>query len=221
VKKIKYRIQYSKTGAARFTSHLDVLRAISRTLRRAGLPVAFSSGFNPMPRLSFGPPLPLGLESEAEFFDLELTVDLKEEAVFNALQEALPPGLTVLKVQRLVGKTPSLMAGIKALSYQFFLEPRVELDQTQVQSLLGRLWAKNELPVVKGAKNGEKVVNIRPLWLDYHLDCGLEGLVLLTIKVEFGPRGTIRPDDFCTFLQNDFQVKRVIRKEAFFGEKVI
>ena len=137
---IKYRIQYSKTAAARFTSHLDVLRAISRTLRRAGLPVAFSAGFNPAPRLSFGPPLPLGLESEAEYFDLELIADLTEEALFLALNTALPPGLKVIKVQKLVGKTRSLMAGIKALSYQFLLIPRTKLDQAQVESLLEQLW---------------------------------------------------------------------------------
>ncbi|NLW55420.1 MAG: DUF2344 domain-containing protein [Firmicutes bacterium] len=221
MKKIKYRIQYSKTDAARFTSHLDVARAISRTLRRAGLPVAFSLGFNPAPRLSFGPPLPLGLESEAEFFDLELTADLAAEAVFQALKETLPPGLKVIKVQRLIGKTSSLMAGIKALSYQFLLQPHAELGQLQVKSLLEQLWTKSELPVMKRTKSGEQVVNIRPLWLDYRLDFEPEGLVFLTIKVEFGPRGTIRPDDFCTFLAQDFQIRRVIRKAAFFEEKVI
>ena len=107
-----------------------------------GLPVAFSLGFNPAPRLSFGPPLPLGLESEAEFFDLELTADLAAEAVFQALKETLPPGLEVIKVQRLIGKTSSLMAGIKALSYQFLLQPHAELDQLQVKSLLEQLWTK-------------------------------------------------------------------------------
>jgi len=86
VKEIKYRIKYSKTGIARFTSHLDVLRALNRTVRRAGLPVAFSAGFNPKPQLAFGPPLPLGVESESEYFDLELTRALPEEEVKQALQ---------------------------------------------------------------------------------------------------------------------------------------
>src|SRR5690606_33558809 len=69
----KYRLRYAKFGPARFASHLDLGRALGRALRRAGLPVAYSQGFHPLPKMAFGPPLPVGVESEAEFVDITFT----------------------------------------------------------------------------------------------------------------------------------------------------
>ena len=68
--KIRHRVKFAKTAEMRFTSHLDVMRAFQRGLRRAGLPVCFSTGFSPHPRMSFGPPLPLGLTGDGEYFDV-------------------------------------------------------------------------------------------------------------------------------------------------------
>jgi radical SAM-linked protein len=215
VKKIKYRIQYSKTGLTRFTSHLDVLRAINRTIRRSGLPIAFSMGFNPVPRLSFGPPLPLGIESEAEFFDLELTADLSKEEVFHALKQALPPGLQVIKVGRLVHKVQSLTAMINSIVYQFILVAKVKQCSVQLEDWFERLWESAELNVIKNTKSGKKSINLRPFWKSYKLAFTENDIILFAIEVEFGPRGTIRPDDFCSLLSKDFQVERVIRKEVF------
>ncbi|HHT48848.1 MAG TPA: DUF2344 domain-containing protein [Firmicutes bacterium] len=211
MKKIKYRIRYSKTGVARFTSHLDVLRALSRTLRRAGLPVALSSGFNPKPQMAFGPPLPLGVESEAEYFDLVLTTSLPEEEVAQALKQNLPPGLTVLNVHKIAPKTPSLMSQITSIYYRFLLKRKRPLTDGQVEEWFMALWSRPQLIVTKKTKAGEKEVDIRSLWQGYELTVQTDGLIIFRVKVAFGPEGTIRPDDFGSLLATTFQIEQARR----------
>lgn len=221
MKTIKYRIRYSKTGAARFTSHLDVLRALTRTLRRAGLPVAFSAGFNPKPQLSFGPPLPLGVESSAEYFDLELNVPLTETEVMFALKQHLPPGLEVIALHQLDPKAPSLMADAISIYYQFTLERKNPVPDRQVEEEFAALWASPELIITKKTKQGEKKVNIRPLWKSYDLSFTVDGGIDFQIEVAFGPQGTIRPDDFGSFLVAAFRIEKIRRTEIRFkgGER--
>jgi len=221
VNKITYRIKYSKKGLARFTSHLDVLRMLTRTLRRTGLPLAYSAGFNPKPILSFGPPLPLGVESEAEYFDLELTCDLPEEEVKKALREQLPPGMEVETVEKLAPKAPSLMAATTSISYQFLLRRRTPLTDDEVKAWFASLWSRPELMVTKMTKQGQKVVNLRPLWKGYELKIQDDGLILFDFEVAFGPQGTIRPDDFDSLLDAAFQIEQRKRTAVSFkaGER--
>jgi len=114
--KMRHRIKFAKTAEMRFTSHLDVVRAFQRGLRRAGLPVCFSTGFSPHPRMSFGPPLPLGLTGDGEYFDV-LFSRQPGPSWLDGLNRCLPEGLRALEA-RLVGLSgPSLMKYIDAAEY--------------------------------------------------------------------------------------------------------
>jgi len=107
----RWRVRYSKGAAVRFISHLDIVRAVLRALAISELPVVYTQGFNPHPKLSFGPPLPVGATGEAEFFDLELTRALAEEEIEAKLGTGLPEGLGVLSVSTLTSKrSPSAIA---------------------------------------------------------------------------------------------------------------
>ena len=194
---------------------------LTRTLRRTGLPLAYSAGFHSKPILSFGPPLPLGVESTAEYFDLELTRALPEEEVKQALKQHLPPGLEVSTVHKLAPKTPSLMAATTSISYQFALRRRTPLTDGQVEEWFASLWARPELMVTKKTKQGEKQVNIRPLWKAYELTFQHDGLILFNFEVAFGPQGTIRPDDFDSLLVAAFQIEQRRRTAVSFktGER--
>jgi radical SAM family uncharacterized protein/radical SAM-linked protein len=91
-----YRLTYSRTGPTRFLGHLEVLQVFFRVLRRAGLPVCYSQGFNPTPKVTFSPALPLGTESLAEYLIVELSVPLAEpEAVRAEFNRQLPEGFAV------------------------------------------------------------------------------------------------------------------------------
>ena len=94
----RLRLRYAKRGRLRFTSTRDFQRALERALRRTGVPMAYSQGFNPHPRISYTNAAPTGTASEAEYVELAVTSVLDPEAVRAALDEALPPGLDVLEV---------------------------------------------------------------------------------------------------------------------------
>ena len=107
-------MMYEKVGPARFISHLDLLRTFGRAARRAGLPLAFTQGFNPHPKITFAAPLAVGISGEAEFADLELTEKIPAPFVARALSDALPEGLRVLEVRQLKGAGPALMAMVRS-----------------------------------------------------------------------------------------------------------
>ena len=85
------RVKYAKRGRARFTSHRDFARAFERALRRAAVPMAYSSGFSPHPRISYANAAPTGAASESEYLEIGLAAVCDPDEVLNALDEALPP----------------------------------------------------------------------------------------------------------------------------------
>ncbi len=94
----RLRVRYAKRGRARFTSHRDFGRAFERALRRAGVPMAYSSGFSPHPRISYANASPTGAASEAEYLEIGLSAMCDPAKVRDALDAALPPGLDVVEV---------------------------------------------------------------------------------------------------------------------------
>src|SRR3954471_12838982 len=92
------RVRYAKRGRLRFTSHRDFSRAFERAIVRARIPMAYSSGFNPHPRISYANASPTGAASEAEYVEIGLDREVDPDAVLAALDDALPPGLDVLEV---------------------------------------------------------------------------------------------------------------------------
>jgi radical SAM family uncharacterized protein/radical SAM-linked protein len=114
--RMRYRVKFAKTGSMRLTSHLDVVRCIQRAMRRADLPVSYSSGFSPHPRISFGPPLPLGVEGEGEYFDVLLSRD-PGGGWLDRVNACLPEGLRLLKARLVALQGTSLMKYLNAADY--------------------------------------------------------------------------------------------------------
>jgi radical SAM-linked protein len=94
----RLRVRYAKRGRLRFTSHRDISRAVERAVRRAGIPVAYSAGFSPHPKISYAGAAPTGVASEAEYLEIGVTTPCDPEQVRSGLDESLPPGLDVLDV---------------------------------------------------------------------------------------------------------------------------
>ena len=95
-----YYLIYEKTDNAKYISHLDFVRTYNRTMRRAGLPVAFSEGFNPHPQLSFALPLSVGYTSECELLELKLTEELPEAEIRDRLNAVIPDGIKILEAHK-------------------------------------------------------------------------------------------------------------------------
>ena len=113
-----WRARFSKVGPLRFLSQLDLARTLIRAFRRAGVPVAYSRGFHPMPRLAFGPALPVGLASEAEFLDLETLRPMRPEEFLAAVNATLPAGLRFAAIVPLDRGTGSLSGSISRADYR-------------------------------------------------------------------------------------------------------
>ena len=188
----KLRVRFAKRGRLRFTSHRDFQRAFERAVRRAGLPVAFSHGFSPHPKISYAGAAPTGAASEAEYLEISLTALRDPEAVRVALDEALPPGLDVLDV---VVATPGALADrLQASEWEIRL-PDVSSDTAAaaVEAFL----ARDEVMVSRMTKRGERVFDCRQAVLRLAVGADeplLEQCAILQVVVRHGTP-TVRPDD--------------------------
>ncbi|MBW6512864.1 MAG: TIGR03960 family B12-binding radical SAM protein [Desulfuromonadaceae bacterium] len=154
----KVRLRLAKRGKARFVGHLEFMTAIHRAARRSGLPVRFSQGFHPAPRISFGDALSLGIESEAELIDFELTEERTPQCVAAALGAQLPPGFHVLDAQALVPGAPSPGAAIAASIYEVTLAA----PATGLAERVAAFVAATAVEVDRPKKQGTVRVDIRP-----------------------------------------------------------
>jgi radical SAM family uncharacterized protein/radical SAM-linked protein len=135
---IRIRVRYAKLDDMRLTSHLDVGRCIQRGLRRAGIPVCFSSGHTPHPRVAFGPPLPLGMVGESEYFDVQMWRVPREDWLVR-VNQVLPSGLQLLEAQLVAARARSLTSLVTAGAYEIRLSgpvPGAELAE-DLQAALG------------------------------------------------------------------------------------
>jgi radical SAM-linked protein len=112
------RLQYTKRGKVRWISHRDVARAMERAFRVSQLPLAFTEGFSPRPKVSFGLALSTGHESDAEYLDLELVEEVDLDALPTVLSDALPEGMDVVAAVPLVERAPALQEAVTAVAWE-------------------------------------------------------------------------------------------------------
>lgn len=118
----RLRVEYKKDGIFIYLSNLDIIRYIERALRRSDLPLYFSSGYNPKPKLDFSPALPLGIPSESEIFDFYLTEKIKIEDVFDALEKGFNKDFIVKRIKEVNLNSPSLSSLITHFEIEFYGE---------------------------------------------------------------------------------------------------
>jgi radical SAM-linked protein len=159
-----YRISYEKTGSARFISHLDMISTFERSLRRAGLPVALSQGFNPHFKLFFGFPLPVGFIGLAEFFDLELVEDISSDALASGFNSALPSGFRIIGACLLKEGLPALMAQVQESTYQLaFDDTGIEASFETINGYLEDIISKEKIEISRRKKDGKIIsFDLRP-----------------------------------------------------------
>jgi len=153
-----YRIKYAKLGRIRFISHLDVKRAITRTLMRANVPLAYSQGFNPHPKISLGPPLPLGYESTCEVADVVLAENMPEESLRQMLEAVMPKGLDLMGVERV---SPSSTKLSQASSAHYVIELPEQEIADNAYALVKAFLEKKSVIIERVRKDTRKTVDIR------------------------------------------------------------
>jgi radical SAM-linked protein len=131
----RLRFSFSKTGSLALLSHLDLVRLMERALRRSGLPVSFTGGFHPLPRVQFALALPLGAEADGEWMDLEFTQQIDPAEALQRLQAQLPAGFTLLQVEPVAVSADSLSQELVAARWQLQLRPGGTCAQSTVLPL--------------------------------------------------------------------------------------
>jgi radical SAM-linked protein len=153
-------------GKIAYISHLDLLAAVGRALRRAELPIAYSQGFNPHMLISWGFAHPVGMMSEGEYFDVDF-VRPPDSNWLEKLNEVLPEGLLVAAAQPINAQTPALMAAIDTAVYRIKLK---ELHAAVIQKRIDELLAAKECLIERVSPKGRKVIDARPALLDLRLE---------------------------------------------------
>jgi radical SAM-linked protein len=129
---MRIRITFTKEGALRYTGHLDLHKLWERAARRAQLPLAYSQGFHPQPKLNMAAALPLGFSSRCEVLDMKLEQEISLDNLPTRLNETLPSGLRVVEVQQVEERSPALQTRVIAAEYEVTLsDPVHELELKQ------------------------------------------------------------------------------------------
>jgi radical SAM-linked protein len=123
---MRIQITFSKQGALRYTGHLDLHKLWERAARRAELPLAYSQGFHPQPKISMAAALPLGFSSRCEVLDMKLERDIPLEGLRDTLQATLPPGIQVLSIEQIDDHAPALQTRVVSAEYEVTLTEPVD-----------------------------------------------------------------------------------------------
>ena len=193
-----YRLKYSKEGPARYISHLDLLRTFARAGRRAGLPLAFTQGFNPHPKITFAAPLSVGIAGLGEFADIELTGYLPDDDVRIALSSSLPEGLRILEARTVPMPVKSLMAAVERAVYRASAVLGQVLSQEELTGSVNAFLDLHEIWTERrGKKAAAKKYNIREGI--FSLKGTIEGdVILLEMEIKTGSSGNVRCEEVLT-----------------------
>ena len=234
------RIKYCKDGPIKYISHLNLAQVFTRALRRADIPVVISDGFNPRFRISFGPPLPLGIISISEYLDVRLKEEVKVEELTERLNLVLPQGLKILRAKTIPSSADSLIKVIDRASYvitlrikEKLLDSAVKNQEDELRKLKQEVEKNNKrflnldkITVEKQTKNGIKMVDIRPSIIDISVKKLKNSILELNLNLKIGQQGNLNPRyavrAWISNFANNFDIIQIYRNGLYVkNEEVI
>ena len=216
---MRLRIRYSKKGKVRFISHRDVARIWERALRRVGVSVAYSQGFSPRPKLSFGLALSTGHESEAEFLDLELSDEdgdwtaVRGEDLAARLRAALPVGLAVVAIAP-VEKGDSLQQAVTSCTWAIEVD---DVDREYMDAWVVGVLSREEIVVERERKGKPVVEDLRPHVLALDVTGTTETGIRLSADLGTQPRA-LRPTELLAAVDPPLTARTVCRMNQWMSQ---
>ena len=169
------RIKFSKVGSLQFISHLDLNRTMKTVMIRAGIPIKYSEGFNPHPKMVFALPLSVGAESVTELLDFKITRPMPKEELITRLNNAFPPEMRVLDAYQ----PNSKFVSIRYAEYELENDEDFSVEELE----------KDEIVLLKRTKSGEKMTDIKPMIHSYKKEGNK-----LTCVLSASPAQYLNPD---------------------------
>src|SRR5215207_1066261 len=203
---MRIRITFIKQGALRYTGHLDLHRLWERAARRAELPLAYSQGFHPQPKMNMAAALPLGFSSRCEVMDMKLEHDIPLSDLPTRLNTTLPAGLQVLQVQQVDERAPALQTQVASAEYEVTLTESI--DRSELERNVDSVIGSTSLP----RERRSKLYDLRPL---------IEALTLLPsgkifMRLAAREGATGRPEEVLDALGIGFEETRIERTHLIF-----
>ncbi len=198
----KYRLAITKGEEIRYVSHLDYMRSVERAVRRSKLPAAYSEGFNPHMKMAFASALSVGVASEAEYMDIEMTAELDPAAVGEALARQLPPGIAVRGVRPVAAGQAALMAVVNLATYRLHVPlPADALDAAE--AAVAAFNAAAAAPYVKESPKGRREIDVKNFVHSIAATRRPGGLEL-AMAVRITPTGSVKPTEVLAVLVKYF-----------------
>jgi len=210
----KIRIKFSRETPIKYISHLDILKVFERSMRRAGIKMLYTQGFNPHPKMVFGLPLSVGVISESEYADIEVNEYITPEDFRKKLNLNLPDGVRVLKAGYNNNNKSKIMAEIKAAKYSIYIQ--ICKNKGDAIEELKSFMKKEEILSEKKTKNGMKLVNIKPLIYDFSITDNMDGdLIIIDMLVKAGQENNLKPQLLINVLPFEIDEVEIKRKALF------
>jgi radical SAM-linked protein len=221
-----YRIRFAKGGCLKYLSHLELIRTLERSLRRAGLPIDYTEGFHPHPKVGFGPALAVGIASDDEYFDLELREEIESPKIIEALNRSLPEGLRILEIKKNQNlRIKPLSAIINRVSYLCIILNNSGLKDRIIQGF-DEFLRLTDVTVERPGKTGSKQVNIRPLVSEATILNNDAETLKIKLTGIIGSNGNMRPEEIIHWLDRGapaptLQILSITRSGLWHEEKGI
>lgn len=219
---MKLRVKYSKMGSSRFLSHLELMKVMERAFRRAGIPLAFSEGFNPHPKISYASALSVGTASEAEYLDIELSNEMNIGNFQNEVNKNLIIGLEILDVKEIKTKVQSLTAIVERAKYRAICPFEADIKIDELNEVVKMFYDQAEVKVLRKTKDKVREVNIKEGI--FSIDAELKDMnLLLKFIVLTGSKGNVRAvevyDAFISLGNFKMKGKPCFTREALYAMK--
>ncbi len=220
---MRIRITFLKQGALRYTGHLDLHKLWERAARRAELPLAYSQGFHPQPKMNMAAALPLGFSSRCEVMDMRLEQAIPLENLPTRLNETLPSGLQVVGVEQVDDGAPALQTQVLSAEYEVTLTEAV--DESELKSKIDSVLESTSLPRERRGKTYDlrpliEELTLTPVLLSFEgrlrsAPLGGDGVrVLMRLTAREGATG--RPEEVLDVLGIAFEGTRIERTRLIF-----
>ena len=209
----RLRIFFAKTGPTRFIGHLDLARTLERSLNRAEIPLAYTQGYNPRPRLQLAGALPLGFTSDCEMADIWLLENVDPKLAKDKLIMAMAPGIIIHDLKEVELKSRAIQNQIRSGVYQISL-----LDPIDIALLQQRISDLLASETIVRERRG-KTYNLRPLIEELSWQEAADGQITLLMQLSLLPAKTGRPDEVLMALDLDPLSARIHRTNFIFGDE--
>jgi radical SAM-linked protein len=212
---MRIRITFTKQGPLRYTGHLDLHKLWERTARRADLPLTYSQGFHPQPKMNIAAALPLGFSSRCEILDMRLKNDIPLDGLSEKLQATLPEGIRVLNVESVDEHLPALQTLVASAVYEVTLKEPVE--RSELEQRVVTVMESEALP----RERRGKTYDLRPLIEELHfMEPAQEqapGLFKIYMRLSAREGATGRPEEVLDALGVPFEETRIERTGLIFN----